>query len=172
MSIPAIAIYTLDLPADICYPFYIITLWRHNMITREADYAIRTVLYLAQHAGDGAVVTTEISEKMQIPYRFLRKISHHLVEAGILATHRGKQGGIFLARKPAEISLFDILELFDQRAINLNICCQDLSACDRSNLCPIHERLELLQKRLRAEFADCSFADLLGNDRRKSATEA
>ncbi|EKD81089.1 MAG: hypothetical protein ACD_39C01985G0003, partial [uncultured bacterium] len=50
--------------------------------------------------------------------------------------------------------------------------CQDLSACDRSRLCPIHERLELLQKRLRAEFADCSFAELLGNKSRKTAIEA
>ena len=133
------------------------------MITREADYAIRTILYLAQNAEKGAVATNEISEKMQIPYRFLRKISHHLVEAGILATHRGKQGGIFLARKPDEISLFDILKLFDQRAINLNICCQNLNACDRSNLCPVHERLELLQSRLRAEFDACNFAELAGN---------
>ncbi len=142
------------------------------MITREADYAIRTVLYLAQHSDDGAVATTEISEKMQIPYRFLRKISHHLVEAGILATHRGKQGGIFLARKPAQISLLDILELFDQRAINLNVCCQDLSACDRSQACPIHDRLELLQKRLRSEFAACTFDELTGSKCDKYLREA
>ncbi len=142
------------------------------MITREADYAIRTVLYLTQHSSEGAVATTEISEKMQIPYRFLRKISHHLVEAGILATHRGKQGGIFLARKPAEISLLDVLELFDQRAINLNICCQDLDACDRSRQCPIHTRLEQLQKKLRAEYAACTFDELTGSKCAKYVREA
>jgi Rrf2 family protein len=130
------------------------------MITREADYAIRTVLYLAQHRNEGAIATTEISEKMQIPYRFLRKISHQLVESGILATVRGKQGGIFLARKPVDISLLDVLEIFDQRAIYLNVCCQDPEACTRSQKCPVHTRLELLQKNLRAEFAACNFAEL------------
>jgi len=141
------------------------------VITREADYAIRTILYLAQHAADGAIPTTEISKKMQIPYRFLRKISHHLVESNILATQRGKQGGIFLAKNPADISLLDVLKLFDQRAINLNICCLDPDACNRSQFCPIHERLQILQEHLQAEFAACSFAELLESKCLKNSTE-
>lgn len=131
------------------------------MITREADYAIRTVLHLARHFGKGPISTLEISETMEIPYRFLRKISHSLVEAGITGAVRGKQGGIFLKISPEAISLLDILQLFDDRAINLNICCKSEEACTRSSTCTIHTRLMGLQDRLRAEFAAFKFSELI-----------
>ncbi len=131
------------------------------MITREADYAIRTVLFLSQNHGKGAVSTTEISKKMDIPYRFLRKISHHLVESGIAGALRGKQGGIFLQTSPDKISLLDILQLFDERAITVNLCCKSDKACDRSNKCPVHTRLEALQETLQKEFADVKFSELI-----------
>ena len=131
------------------------------MITREADYAIRTVLHLARNYGKGPVSTMEISEIMDIPYRFLRKISHHLVEAKIAGAHRGKQGGIFLEIEPEKLSLLDILKLFDERTINLNICCKSTDACDRSGNCTVHNRLMGLQGRLHAEFAAFKFSELI-----------
>lgn len=131
------------------------------MITREADYAFRTVLYLAQNYGKGPISTTDISETMEIPYRFLRKISHNLVEAKLVGATRGKHGGIFLKVDPASISFLDILKLFDDRAINLNICCKADDACTRSPTCAIHERLVGLQERLQAEFEAFKFSDLV-----------
>ncbi len=131
------------------------------MITREADYAIRTVLHLARHYGKGPISTMDISETMEIPYRFLRKISHNLVEAKIAGAVRGKQGGIFLNILPEEISLLDILKLFDERAINLNICCKSDDACSRSGDCPIHERLLKLQDRLQEEFSGLKISELI-----------
>lgn len=131
------------------------------MITREADYAIRTVLHLSRHHGKGPISTMDISETMEIPYRFLRKISHNLVEASIAGAVRGKQGGIFLKIAPEDISLLDILKLFDERAINLNICCKSDDACSRSENCPTHERLLQLQERLQKEFSGVKFSDLI-----------
>jgi len=131
------------------------------MITREADYAIRTVLYLAQHHGQGPVSTLEISEKMEIPYRFLRKISHQLVEAKVVGAVRGKQGGIFLNIAPDQISVLDILKLFDQRAITINICCKSDDSCSRAQECPMHNGLVSLQSRLRGEFDNFKFSDFL-----------
>lgn len=131
------------------------------MITREADYAIRTVLYLSQHHGKGPVSTLEISESMEIPYRFLRKISHQLVEAKIAGAVRGKQGGIFLNVSPDKLSMLDILKIFDQRAITLNICCKPGEDCSRVHECPIHDGLANLQTRLRSEFDSFKFSDFL-----------
>jgi Rrf2 family protein len=131
------------------------------MITREAEYAIRTVMFLARQYGKNPVSTMEISEAMDIPYRFLRKISHHLVEAGMIGAQRGKQGGIYLKIAPEKISLLNILELFDERAINLNICCKSGEACSRSEKCRIHDRLMSLQERLRSEFDAFRISDLV-----------
>ncbi len=131
------------------------------MITREADYAIRTVLYLSQHHGKGPVSTLDISEAMEIPYRFLRKISHQLVEAKIAGAIRGKQGGIFLNVTPDQLSMLDILKIFDQRAITLNICCKPDEGCSRVHDCPVHDGLASLQTRLRNEFNSFKFSDFL-----------
>ncbi len=130
------------------------------MITREADYAIRTIVYLSRRLGQGPITTTEISEKAEIPYRFLRKISHQLVEAKIIGATRGKQGGIFLLADPEKLSLFDILKIFDDRACNLNICCASDDACSRSGECTVCRRLRILQEKLHAEFASIRFSQL------------
>lgn len=130
------------------------------MITREADYAIRTVVYLAQRFGQGPVATTEISEKAEIPYRFLRKISHQLVESKIVGATRGKQGGIYLIQDPAKLSLLDVLKIFDARSCHLNICSDSDAACTRSATCKVCLRLRALQEKLHAEFAGIKFSDL------------
>lgn len=130
------------------------------MITREADYAIRTVVYLARRFGKAPVATTEISEKAEIPYRFLRKISHQLVEAGIVGAVRGKQGGIFLVTKPEQLSLLDILKIFDTRAVSVNICCCQTDSCSRTSSCTVYERLKKLQETMQEEYARIKFSEL------------
>ncbi len=130
------------------------------MITREADYAIRTVVYLAQRFGQGPVATTEISEKAEIPYRFLRKISHQLVESKIVGATRGKQGGIYLIQDPDKLSLLDVLKIFDNRSCHLNICSETDDACSRSTTCKVCLRLRALQEKLHAEFAGIKFSEL------------
>ncbi|NCB39259.1 MAG: Rrf2 family transcriptional regulator [Erysipelotrichia bacterium] len=130
------------------------------MITREADYAIRTVLHLARHFGQKPVTTTEISKKTDVPYRFLRKISHQLVEAGIVGAVRGKQGGIFLITSPEILSLLDILKIFDSRAISVNICCCETGNCSHAPDCTVQKRLLKLQQNMQAEFASIKFSEL------------
>ncbi|HOF88108.1 MAG TPA: Rrf2 family transcriptional regulator, partial [Armatimonadota bacterium] len=83
------------------------------MITRETDYAIRAMLYLAHHAGDGAISAATVAEAMDIPYRFLRRILSRLVGTNLLVSTRGKQGGLRLARDPEEVSLLDVVEAMD-----------------------------------------------------------
>ena len=134
------------------------------MITREADYAIRTVLYLSEKFSTGAISTTEIGENMDIPYRFLRKITRKLIDNGMVASIRGKQGGLYLAQEPKEISVFEILEIFDQRAITFNACCKPgPDSCSRKSFCPVHGKLVNIQNEMGKMLKSFSFADLLEN---------
>lgn len=130
------------------------------MITREADYAIRALVYLSERFGQPPVTTTEISEKAAIPYRFLRKISHHLVESGIVGAARGKQGGLFLKVEPDKLSILDILKIFDERTCTLSICCESDDACHRSSTCNVCKRLKILQKKIHIEFDSIKFSEL------------
>jgi Rrf2 family protein len=133
------------------------------MITRETDYAIRVLLFLSKNNSGELASTTEIAEKMQMPYRFLRKIVHNLTNCGLITAVRGKYGGIKLAKDPASISLYKVIQMLDHRSVLLNSCCDhscENEPCARTKVCTVHDRLEELQKYLSKELKKINFAEL------------
>ncbi|GAB4280228.1 MAG: Rrf2 family transcriptional regulator [Candidatus Rifleibacteriota bacterium] len=130
------------------------------MITREADYALRAIIYLAKNKSKGFCPTIDICEKMLIPYRFLRKISRKLVDSGIAEAQRGKQGGLALAVDPEKYSLLDVLKVFDARSLAVNLCSKEDNSCERKKECEVHEVFLGIQKNLEKEFDAIKIADL------------
>jgi Rrf2 family protein len=104
-------------------------------ITRQADYAVRAVLYLAQLGEEQRAATSQIAENQQIPPSFLAKIVSQLSVAGLLQTSRGARGGVSLARSPEEISLLEVVEAIDG-PILLNECVGN-GACNFGDDCPM-----------------------------------
>ncbi|MCI0468438.1 MAG: Rrf2 family transcriptional regulator, partial [Nitrospirae bacterium] len=76
-------------------------------ITRETDYAIRSVLHLAEKP-EGIAMIDEISKSRDIPKTFLAKILQKLTRAKIVKSHRGVKGGFQIARPPDKINLYDV----------------------------------------------------------------
>jgi Rrf2 family protein len=126
-------------------------------ITRQADYALRAMLYLARMEQNQRAATSQIAKEMEIPPSFLAKIISQLSIAGLIHTSRGARGGVSLARKPKAISLLDVVEAIDG-PITLNECTQDPGICSFGDSCPLHEvwcetQAELVRK-LRASTFD------------------
>lgn len=106
-------------------------------ITRQADYAVRAVSYLAKLGSERRAATSQIAKDQRIPPSFLAKIVSQLSVAGLLQTSRGARGGVALARSPEEISLLEVVEAIDG-PIMLNECVGDGgSSCTFSSDCPI-----------------------------------
>jgi Rrf2 family protein len=105
-------------------------------ITRQADYAVRAVLYLAQLGPDRRAATSQIAQEQQIPPSFLAKIVSQLSVAGLLQTSRGARGGVSLARPPEQISLLEVVEAIDG-PIYLNECVAANGACTFGDDCPM-----------------------------------
>ncbi len=104
-------------------------------ITRQADYAVRAVLYLSQLGEDQRAATSQIAQEQQIPPSFLAKIVSQLSVAGLLQTSRGARGGVSLARAPEQISLLEVIEAIDG-PILLNECVGN-GACNFGDDCPM-----------------------------------
>lgn len=136
------------------------------MITREADYAIRTMLYLARPEHD-VVSTAVLAEEMDIPYRFLRRLLLRCVESGLVESVRGKRGGIRLAGDPAQVSLLDIIRTVDPAMVALNSCLLEDGSCSRSTICVVHTELAELQCELNARLAQVTLASLVERERRE-----
>jgi len=106
-------------------------------ITRQADYAVRAVLYLAQLGPERRAATSQIAQEQKIPPSFLAKIVSQLSVAGILQTSRGARGGVSLARDPEDISVLEVVEAIDG-PILLNECVGDNgSGCPFGENCPM-----------------------------------
>ena len=119
-------------------------------ITRQADYALRTIIYLSRLGMDEKAPTSIIAEKQQIPSSFLAKIISQLSVAGIIHTSRGAHGGVSLAKKPKEITVLDVIEAIDG-PVMLNECTRNPGICIFTKDCPMHiiwcdTRKELVDK--------------------------
>jgi len=97
-------------------------------ITRQADYAVRAVLYLARLGQEDRAATSQVAQEQHIPPSFLAKIISQLSIAGLLHTSRGARGGVMLAREPKDITLLEVIEAIDG-PIMLNECVGDTGSC-------------------------------------------
>jgi Rrf2 family cysteine metabolism transcriptional repressor len=84
------------------------------LFSAKAEYACVALLELAaRHADPRPVRLADVAEKHGISDRFLVQILFELKKAGLVDSVRGAAGGYTLARRPEEISLYDILREVD-----------------------------------------------------------
>lgn len=82
-------------------------------LTACTDYALRTLMLLAGQPGR-LVTIEEVAERHRIPKNHLTKVVHRLGMAGVLRTVRGRNGGIELARPPAQIGIGAVVRAMEQ----------------------------------------------------------
>lgn len=131
------------------------------MITREADYAVRAILFLAKSSATSPISSLDLAKEMNIPYRFMRRIGLKLQKSGYIESRKGKGGGIKLIRKPAEISILEVLKSFDEDGFKLNECLIDGKTCVRDGICPVHSEMVKLQNLIEEKLAGLSFDKLI-----------
>jgi Rrf2 family protein len=84
------------------------------LFSAKAEYACVAMLELAaRHADPRPVRLMDVADKHGISDRFLVQILLQLKQAGLVESTRGASGGYTLSRDPAEISLYDILQVVD-----------------------------------------------------------
>ena len=101
----------------------------------------------------------EIAEAEGIPRPFASKILLELVRAGLLRSTRGPGGGYGLARPAAEISLFQIKEIFDGTS-ELDACAVGLDRCSDEAPCPLHEFFQPLRQSIRDYLEGTTLEDM------------
>ncbi len=131
------------------------------MFSQTVEYAMRAMLALAH--GDGTPMTTRrIAEVMKVPQSYLSKVLQALVRGGLVFSSRGLRGGFVLVKDPSEISLLAI-----QNSVNpiqrIHSCPLDLDG-HKSDLCPLHGRLDQAMAMVENAFASTTLAEILSED--------
>lgn len=108
-------------------------------LNNTTQYAIRILNYIAVN-GDGKLYSAkELSEKLDIPYKFLTKIMTELAKAGFINSIRGRDGGFKLAKEALEVKLIDIMKAFNEDICGSS-CLLGIGECDSQNKCALHDQ--------------------------------
>ena len=106
-------------------------------ITQTADYAVRTVVYLALHPDEGPIAAAVIAKEMTIPVDYISKVVQALSRAGLVESVPGRNGGARLARNPENLSMLEVIEAVDG-PVALTRCVTRPGACPRDAYCVVH----------------------------------
>lgn len=82
-------------------------------LSRKSDYALRALFTLVDEYGHGPISVRELSERNDVPRRFLEQIMLDLKGRGWVASIAGREGGFILAKQPHEITMGEIVRHFD-----------------------------------------------------------
>ena len=88
-------------------------------VSARADYAIRAAIELATAEGAGPVKRETLAEAQGIPLGFLENILLDLKRAGIVQSQRGQEGGYWLARPAAEVTVAAVIRAVDGPLVNV-----------------------------------------------------
>ena len=115
-----------------------------RFITRDTDYGLRALIYMAKLKGKTASVD-EIAEKGRLPKVFLRRILQKLAEKKILNSYKGKTGGFSLLSGPESIRVTDVIQAF-QGDIDLTNCLLKGRPCPNRSLCRLRKNIKGINK--------------------------
>jgi len=104
-------------------------------LSKKAEYALRALINLgiASDMGRSALPGAELAEANRLPLKFVERILQELRDAGLVETHRGKNGGYSLTQQGVNTKMGDIVRLMDGRLAP--ICCASEFAYQKCS-CP------------------------------------
>jgi len=82
-------------------------------LSRKARYALRALYALSADDARGPVLIADLSDRENIPHKFLEAILLELKNAGLLKSKKGKGGGYSLARSPDRITMGEVIRIID-----------------------------------------------------------
>ncbi len=140
------------------------------MLSKRAKYALNALLELARTAEEGPRSAASIAAAAHVPGKFLEAILLELGKAGIISSRKGRGGGHRLVRSPGDISVAEVLRLFDG-AIALVPCatrnyyarCEE---CVDENTCGVRDVFMEVRAATVQLLKNATVADLLARERR------
>lgn len=124
--------------------------------TTQTAFAAMSLLAERYDGGLTRVSANEIAERRDLQLPFLSKVLTVLAQAGLVDGTRGPGGGFTLARRPEQISLYDVFVLFERQAEDA-ACPFGGGICGVGENCPLHERFERVQSEITSILHDTHF---------------
>ena len=126
------------------------------MLSKKTKYGIKALTYLAKQENKTPVAIATISKKENISLKFLESILLTLRKNGILGSKKGKGGGYYLLKEPAEIPMTAVMRILEG-PISMVPC---VSLNFDENTCAVHSLMMQVRDNTLVIFKNTSLADL------------
>jgi Rrf2 family protein len=126
------------------------------MISQAVEYSLRAMVLLTQSNGE-LVTVQQLASQGQIPAPYLSKLLQGLTRSGLVMSQRGVGGGYSLTRRPAEITLAEIVNAVEPLQ-RITKC--PLGISGHLNLCPLHRKLDQALAAVEEIFRQTTLDDL------------
>ena len=131
-----------------------------KLITRDIDYAVRALIYLADNGKGRIVPVPELVDELGITRPFLRKIMQLLAKADVIRSYKGNKGGFRLIKKPEDIYLIDLIEIF-QGNFSLNECLLNKDICPNKGNCILKDKVDGIEEKVKTELGSIDLRSLI-----------
>jgi len=143
------------------------------MLSKKCKYAIHALVYLAERFQQGPVHIQEIADRQRIPKKFLEAILLELRNANILHSKKGKGGGYYLYKDPADVNLIEIIRLMDGAiamlpCVSLNYY-EPCEECVDEHLCGIRDAFIGVRDETLRVLAESTLANIVESKGEKEA---
>ncbi|MEA2019125.1 MAG: Rrf2 family transcriptional regulator [Campylobacterota bacterium] len=108
-------------------------------LTTTTKYAIQILGLMAQNKTI-KYSSKQLSDELNIPYKYLAKIMTKLTKSEIVLSSRGKFGGFTIIKNIKDIKIIDIAIVFDN--IDNKKCVLADVSCDFEQKCIVHDKWE------------------------------
>ena len=132
-------------------------------LSTRSRYGTRILVDLARHIDQGPIQIGEISKRQEISVKYLEQLIRPLKQAEIVTSVRGPKGGHLLAKKPEEISLGQIVRLFEGQS-DLVECISCPEKCSMSADCQVRLAWQDATRVLFEKLDAITIADMIDSD--------
>ena len=105
------------------------------MISTKGRYAVRVMIDLAEHYGEGSIPLKDVAERQQVSKKYLEAIVKKMVAGKLIAGTSGKGGGYRLLRPPEDYTVGEIIELMEGPLATVACLQQGAEPCPRAKTC-------------------------------------
>ena len=138
-------------------------------ISTKGRYALRMLLDLAEHQGNGYIARKDIAARQNISKKYLEQIIPIFNNSNVLKTTRGFQGGYRLAKSPDKYSFAEILRMTEGSLAPVACLESEPNECERCGECATLPVWEGLYRVINEYLESVTLQDILDMQREKNA---
>jgi FeS assembly SUF system regulator len=129
------------------------------ILSKLADYGVIVATHLAAYP-DRQANAASVATATRLPQATVAKLLKALAHAGLVTATRGAAGGYRLTRRPAAISVAEVVAAIDGD-IGITECSVHEAGCERTTYCPTRPHWGAINRAVGAALSAISLQDMV-----------